>query len=144
LPRKTVTTIAAAWTLAFPALSAWASVHTPTTTKPKRVVTTTTTITGPSIKCKRWGQLIVRIKVQKTTTTTGTTRKVQIKILAIDYPVYPDATFRSIYINKQALPLLTEEALEIQSPKVETISGATDITVSFKESLQAAILQAKK
>ena len=64
--------------------------------------------------------------------------------LAIDYPVYPEATFRSVYINDQALPLLIEEALETQSTKIETISGATNITDSFKQSLQAAILQAKK
>ena len=57
---------------------------------------------------------------------------------------YPDATFRSKYINDQALPLLIEEALEIQGPNVETISGATDVTVSFKQSLQGAILAAKK
>ena len=62
--------------------------------------------------------------------------KAKLKILKIDYPTYPVATFRSKYINDQALPLLIEEALEIQSPNVETISGATDVTVSFKQSLQ--------
>ena len=53
-------------------------------------------------------------------------------------------TFRSVYINDQALPLLIEEALEAQSPNVETISGATDVTVSFKQSLQAAILRPRR
>src|SRR3954452_11397705 len=125
--------------LAFPALNASAA-HTQT---PRKVVTTQT-ITGPSTKCHRWGQLVIRIKVRKTVTTTATGSKTAIRILAIDYPVYPKATFRSVYINDQALPLLIEEALQAQSTKIETISGATNITDSFKQSLQAAILQAQK
>jgi len=144
VPRKTTATIAAAWILALPTSNTWAATHTSHSSKPKNKVIVTTLVTGPSVKCKRWGQLVVRIKVQKTTTTTPTGKKVAVKILAIDFPVYPDATFRSVYINKQALPLLTEEALETQNTNIETISGATNITDSFKESLQAALLQAKK
>jgi uncharacterized protein with FMN-binding domain len=144
VPRKTITTLAAAWILTTPTLNASATPSKTTTTPKKKVVTTTQTITGPSVKCNRWGQLIIRIKVRKTTTTTPTTHKTTIKILAIDYPLYPKATFRSVYINDQALPLLIEEALQAQSTKIETISGATNITDSFKQSLQAAILQAQK
>ncbi len=144
MPRKTLTTLATAWMLAFPPLSAWGAVQSPNTAKPKKKVVITTTVSGPSVQCKRWGPLIVRIKVQKTTITTASSKRVAIKILAIDFPVYPVATFRSKYINDQALPLLVEETLEIQSANVEVISGATDVTNSYKESLQAAILQAKK
>jgi hypothetical protein len=144
LPRKTFTTLAAVWLLAFPPLSAWGAVQAPKAAPKKKVVKTTATISGPSVVCKRWGDLVVRIKVEKTTTTIGTKKKVAIKILAIDFPVFPDATFRSRYINTQALPLLVDEVMETQSPNVEVISGATDVTVSFKQSLQAAILQAKK
>jgi len=142
VPRKTLTTLAAAWILTTLTLNASA---TTSQAEPKRkVVTTTQTVTGPSVKCNRWGQLVIRIKVRKTVTTIGTTRKTALKILTIDYPLYPKATFRSVYINDQALPLLIEEALEAQSTKIETISGATNITDSFKQSLQAAILQAQK
>ncbi len=145
MPRKTLTTLTAAWILTFPAANAWATTNTKTATTPrKKVVTTTQTITGPSVKCNRWGQLVIRIKVRKTVTTTAASSKTAIKIIAIDYPVYPKATFRSVYINDQALPLLIEEVLEAQSTKIETISGATNITDSFKQSLQAAILQAQK
>ena len=142
MPRKTLTTLTAAWILTIPTLNAWAAT-TKTSATPKKVVTTQT-ITGPSVKCNRWGQLVIRIKVRKTVTTTATSKKTTIKILAIDYPVYPKATFRSVYINDQALPLLIEEALETQNTKIETISGATNVTDSFKQSLQAAILQAQK
>jgi uncharacterized protein with FMN-binding domain len=146
LPRKTISTLAAAWLLAFPPLSAWAAVQSPKTATPKKkvVTTTTATVTGPSVPCKRWGPLQVRIKVKKTTTTIGTTKKVKIKILAIDFPIVSDATFKTRYINQQALPLLVEDTLQLQNATVEVISGATDTTISFKQSLQAAILQAKK
>ena len=144
MPRKTITSLTAAWVLAFPVLSAWGAVQSPKATTPKKIVTTTTTVPGPSGECKRWGPLQVRIKIRKTTTTIGTTRKVAVKILAIDFPIVSHATFKTRYINEQALPLLVEEVMEIQNANVETISGATDTTVAFKTSLQAAILQAKK
>jgi hypothetical protein len=144
VPRKTITTLAVAWMLAFPALGAWGAVQTSNAATPKKkVVKATTTVTGPSVECKRWGPIVVRIKVRKTTTLIGKKKRVAIKILALDFPVYPNATFRSRYINEQALPLLVEEVLEIQSANVELISGATDTTGSFKKSLQAAILRAK-
>jgi hypothetical protein len=140
-----LTTFAAAWVLAYPALGAWGAVQSPTATAPKKKVTTSTaTVTGPLTPCKRWGPLQVRIKVEKKVTTIGTTRKVAVKILAIDFPVVSDATFKTRVINERALPYLVDEALEIQNANVEVISGATDTTISFRQSLQAALLQAKK
>jgi len=132
-----IATLAAFWILAYPTVGAWGAVQAPKTTKPKA---TTVTVSGPSTKCHRWGQLVIRIKALKTVSGN----KVTLKITKIDYPIYPTHTFRSVYINDQALPLLIEEALEAQGPNVETISGATDVTVAFKTSLQGAILAAKK
>ena len=139
MPRTTIATLAALWVLAYPTVGAWGAVQAPKAIKPK-AKTTTVTVSGPSVKCHRWGQLVIRIKALKTVNGN----KVTIKIQKIDYPIYPIATFRSKYINDQALPLLIEEALEANGPNVETISGATDVTISFKESLQGAILAAKK
>jgi uncharacterized protein with FMN-binding domain len=59
-------------------------------------------------------------------------------------PVYPNHTDRSIFINQQALPHLKQEVLQAQSANVQLISGATDTSYAFVQSLQAAILQAKK
>jgi hypothetical protein len=144
--QKTVTALAAAAVLALPPLNAWAATRTHDATKPKKkVVSQTVTVAGPSVQCKRWGDLVVAIKVKKTTTMIGKRKVVKVKILDVTWPTWPDATFRSVYINKQALPLLREDTLALQDPKkIEVISGATDITVSYKESLQAAILKAKK
>ena len=66
------------------------------------------------------------------------------KILEVDFPVKSDHTFKTKYITAQALPILTEDLLALQSPNVENISGATDTVVSFKKTLQSALLQAKK
>lgn len=140
MPRKTIATLATLWVLAYPTVGAWGAVVAPRTALKPKAKSTTVVVSGPSVKCHRWGQLVIRIKALKTVNGS----KVTLKIQKIDYPIYPIATFRSKYINDQALPLLIEEALEINGPNVETISGATDVTVSFKESLQGAILLAKK
>jgi uncharacterized protein with FMN-binding domain len=143
--RRTVTPLVVAAALAVPASNGWAAIHSPKIVAKKKVETIT--VTGPRAPCgpkNKWGDLQVRIKVQKTTTTVGAKKKVAIKILALDFPVISDYTDKTVYINKKALPILQEDVLALQTAKVENISGATDTVVSFKQSLQAALLQAKK
>jgi uncharacterized protein with FMN-binding domain len=143
--KKTVTSIACAAVLAVPAGNAWAVAHGPKIVPKKKVTTTwflgTRAACGPNNK---WGDLQIKIKVRKTITTVGTRKKVAIRILDVEFPVISDYTFKTVYINKQALPILEEDLLALQSPNVENISGATDTVVSFKQTLKAALLQAKK
>jgi uncharacterized protein with FMN-binding domain len=141
--RKTVTTLALVGVLAVPSANAWAALA-KSTAKSKVTVAWYTGTPAPCGPSNKWGDLQIKIKVQKTTTTLGTKKKVAIKILAVEFPVKSDHTFKTKYITDQALPILTEELLEIQSPNVEVISGATDTTISFKKTLNAALLQAKK
>lgn len=115
----------------------------PTTIKKK--VVTTETVTGPVVKCHQWGFMQVRLKLVKTEVTGAGKPKVSIKITAIDWPVYPDHTPKSKYINAQALPLLQGETLQLQASagaKLQNISGATHTTVSWRASLQAALAKA--
>lgn len=49
---------------------------------------------------------------------------------------------RSLRINQWAAPALVEEALEIQSADVDTISGATWTSEGFRSSLQSILDQA--
>ena len=86
--------------------------------------------------------MVVALSVKKTTTGAGAQRKVKIKILDVATPTYPDHTPRSKYINAQALPLLTQEVLQLQSADLEIVSGATDTTMSWQTSLQAALAKA--
>jgi uncharacterized protein with FMN-binding domain len=83
--------------------------------------------------------------VKKTTTTNLTTRKKTVarRIVSVKVPVYPNHTDRSIYINQQALPLLVQETVQAQSSGIDLISGATDTSDGFQQSLQAAIIAAK-
>ena len=112
----------------------------------KRTVSTVTKrITGPQEVAERWGYVEVVLTVKKTTSTTGTHRKVTRTITNVTVPVYPNHTDRSVFINEQAIPLLTQEVLTTTkfNPNIELVSGATATSSAFAQSLQAALLKAK-
>jgi uncharacterized protein with FMN-binding domain len=111
----------------------------------KKVVTVTKTITGPQAVADRWGYVEVTLVVKKTTTTVGKHKTVTRKITNVGVPVYPNHTDRSIFINQQALPYLTQEVLKAQfNPNIDMVGGATATSYAFAQSLQAALVQAKK
>ena len=112
-------------------------------TTPKKTVVTKT-ITGSTAQAGRWGDLQVQIVVRKTTTTVGKKVTVTRRIVKVAVPTYPNHTDRSVFINSQALPYLIQETLQAQSANIQLISGATDSSYAFAQSLQAAILQEKK
>ena len=56
---------------------------------------------------------------------------------------YPSDRSTSHMINNKAMPILTKEALQIQSAQVDGVSGATDTSQAFKQSLASALTQAK-
>ena len=114
---------------------------------PKKVVTTVTkTVQGTAAEADRWGPLQVTLTVRKTTTTVGKKKSVARKITKVAVPVYPNHTDRSVFINEQAIPMLVQEALQAQFDisQVQVISRATDTSYAFGQSLQAALLAAKK
>ena len=41
--------------------------------------------------------------------------KVSIKITGVSWPIYPDHTPKSKYINAQAMPLLQQETMQLQA-----------------------------
>jgi hypothetical protein len=141
--KKLVTSFAGVCVLAFQAGNVWASTHAHKAVK-RAVATVTTTVMGPEISCKKWGPIVIALKIKKTTTLVAGKKVVKIKILDVTTPTYPDHTPKSVYINAQALPLLKGEVLQLQNGNLEVVSGATDTTVSYKQSLQAALLLAKK
>lgn len=57
---------------------------------------------------------------------------------------FPNHRNRSQEINAQAIPLLTSEAIRAQSGRVDVISGATDTSYGFIESLGSALSQATR
>ena len=131
MARRVLTIAACVIALALPPLDAVAAAKAKTVTK---------TVIGSTVICKKWGPLQLHVKI--TQSVVGGQVK-SFKILAITWPIWPQHTVRSVFINQKALPLLQQQVLELQSAKIETISGATDITVSFKQSLAAALIAAK-
>jgi uncharacterized protein with FMN-binding domain len=55
---------------------------------------------------------------------------------------YPSDRSTSRYINGQAMPMLTQEAIAAQSAQVNGISGATFTSQAFQQSLHSALMQA--
>jgi uncharacterized protein with FMN-binding domain len=114
-------------------------------TPKKKVTTTTKTIPGSAAQADRWGTLQVTVVVKKTTTAVGTKKTVKRRITSVRVPTYPDHTDRSIFINQNALPQLVQEALAAQfTSSIDMVSGATDTSYAFEQSLQAALIAAKK
>src|SRR5919204_205100 len=137
--RRTITTLFTAAALSLPIVDATAAVE--STTK-KTVVTKT--FAGPTVSVDRWGDLQVTITVRKTTTVNGTKKKVARKIVGVSVPTYPSHTDRSQVINERAIPILRSETLQAQSANVDLVSGASGTSESYVQSLQAAIVKAKR
>ena len=65
------------------------------------------------------------------------------KISDVQFLQYPNDRSTSIMINSQAMPLLKQEAITAQSASVDIVSGATDSSQAFIQSLTNALSQAK-
>jgi uncharacterized protein with FMN-binding domain len=127
--RRVLTIVACVVALAVPPFNAWAAV------RAKTAKTVTKTVLGSTVICKKWGPLQLKLKIAQTIVNG----KVKFKILQVTEPIWPQHTDKSVFINQKALPLLEQQLIELQSPNIETISGATDITISFKQSLAVAL-----
>ncbi len=119
---------------------AWAAAVAPQAALKKKVVLRK--VVGPAAPADRWGDVQVTLVVRVTTTTTGVKKKVTRRITDLSATA-PDHTNRSVFINEQAIPLLRSEALQAQSAKIDLVSGATDTSYAFGESLQAALAKAR-
>lgn len=65
------------------------------------------------------------------------------KITNIQFLQYPNDRGTSIEINQQADPVLAQEAIQTQNANVDIVSGATDSSQAFVQSLQSALDKAK-
>ncbi|MEI6690362.1 MAG: FMN-binding protein [bacterium] len=64
------------------------------------------------------------------------------KITDVTFLQHPSGNRTSQRINDQAMPYLTQEAIQAQSANVNTISGASATSGAFIESLKSALQQA--
>jgi uncharacterized protein with FMN-binding domain len=65
------------------------------------------------------------------------------KITNVQFLQAPNDRGTSIYINSQADPMLAQEAIQAQSANVNIVSGATDSSNAFIQSMQSALDKAK-
>jgi len=114
-------------------------------TPKKKVTTRTTTVSGDAGSAGRWGEVQVTLTVRKTTAVVGKKKTVMRKVTAVNVPVYPNHTDRSVFISENALPMLIQEELTAQFDVngIQLISRATDTSQAFVQSLQSALLKAK-
>ena len=64
------------------------------------------------------------------------------QLASVNILQYPNDRNRSIEINSQALPILQSEAIQAQNASVNMVSGATDSSAAFIQSLTSALSQA--
>jgi len=131
--RKAITALIGATTLALPIVEAAAAAQ--STAKKKTV---TKKVTGQEAEANRWGT--VQVNVTERLTSVGG-KKVTVKFVDLGGR-YSYHTDRSQFIMSQALPMLRQEFLAAQSANVQMISGATDTSNAFIQSLQSALLKA--
>ncbi|MEI6238197.1 MAG: FMN-binding protein [bacterium] len=65
------------------------------------------------------------------------------KLTNVQFLDYPQDRSHSVQISKKAMPILTSEAIKNQSAKVNAVSGATETSKGFVQSLSSALAQAK-
>jgi uncharacterized protein with FMN-binding domain len=60
----------------------------------------------------------------------------------VRFQQYPNHRGRSVAINQQAMPILIQEAIQAQKADVDVVTGATDTSQAFIQSLGSALRQA--
>ena len=79
----------------------------------------------------QWGVVQVQVVIQNG------------KIINVQFLQYPNERNRSVEINSYADPILVNEAIQAQSAQVDIVSGATDSSDAFMQSLSNALSQAQ-
>jgi len=64
------------------------------------------------------------------------------KITKVSVPIYPTESFRDQQINAQAIPLLVQEVLQVQSSNIQGVGGASYTSQGFYTSLVSALAKA--
>ncbi len=64
------------------------------------------------------------------------------KIADVTFLQYPNDRSYSRSVSNKAMPILTREAIQAQSSNVDIVSGATQTSQAFQESLASALSKA--
>lgn len=64
------------------------------------------------------------------------------RITKVATPIYPTGTFRDKEINSQAIPMLEQEVIKVQSSNIQGVGGASYTSQGFYSSLVSALAKA--
>jgi uncharacterized protein with FMN-binding domain len=64
------------------------------------------------------------------------------RLVNISFLQYPNDRDHSVMLSNYSLPILRQEAIQAQSANVNIVSGATDTSLAFRQSLSSALAQA--
>lgn len=125
----------------------------PTVQAPRGITNSSTNSSSNTAAAPTTGQ--ASGKIYKDGTYTGDTTdafyglmQVQVlinggKIIDVKFLQFPDKPGHTIEVSNQALPLLKQEAIQKQATPVDVISGATQDTDAFNQSLASALTKAQ-
>ena len=105
---------------------------------PGQVVEGGLAVSGSIVVVRQWGNVQVALTYDKV--SFGGKAATTVRITGCT-AAGPDHTTRSSFITGQAIPTLCQETLTAQSANIKLISGATDTSNGFIQSLQSALLQ---
>lgn len=121
---------------------------TPTTTEPSVTDNTTTTTSGTTSTTASTGQY--KDGTYDGDVADATYGNLQVAaviqggaLIQVNLLQFPNAPGHTTQVNSTALPILQQEALVAQSAKVQIVSGATQSSQAFQESLGVALTAAK-
>jgi uncharacterized protein with FMN-binding domain len=121
-----------------------------TTTKPSTSQTTPATGSGSSSTGQSTASAAYKDGTYTGTVADAFYGNVQVqatiaggKITTVKFLSYPNDQDNSVRINQQAIPYLQQEAIQAQSAQVDIVSGATDTSSAFIQSLGAALQKAQ-
>jgi len=129
--RRSILALTMAVTAAVPLSAAWGTAHAATRTSVTAIhAAASKTFKGSVQQMQQWGPIQVSIVVSNKKITT-----VNVSATA--------RTGRSVEIQSNAIPILKRETLTAQSAKIDTVSGATDMSTAYITSLTSAITSAR-
>jgi uncharacterized protein with FMN-binding domain len=134
--QRSAAALLGAATLALPAIDVAAAASSAGTAKKPIVVTKK--LVGQGFEADRWGTVQIDVTVRLTRAAGSKHVALKYTDLGGHYSYHTD---RSQYIMSQALPMLRQEFLQAQSGHVQMISGATNTSQAFLQSLQSALLK---
>jgi uncharacterized protein with FMN-binding domain len=65
------------------------------------------------------------------------------KLIDTNCPIYPNSGGHTTQVSAEALPMLKQEAIAAQSANINIVSGATQTSQAYQQSLAGALAQAQ-